>query len=137
MTHCGGPRASPWPSRALLHRRRERLVLAVAEAKCSQTLSCSGIIKVHCRCLKSYLSEHGFPQTARVISARAPNAVRQMYSSKKDNDICLLLLCDNFVSFLNSHFTRLFPVHAFYCLGINKTGLFLVGTWFAFSLLHL
>lgn len=38
------------------HRRLEWLVLAIALAKHSQTLSCSGIIKIRCRCLNYYLS---------------------------------------------------------------------------------
>lgn len=37
--------------------RVERLVLAIPPAKHSQTLSCSGIIRTCCRCLKYYLTE--------------------------------------------------------------------------------
>lgn len=37
-------------------RRAERLVLAIPLAKRSQTLSCSGIIRTCCRCLKYYLT---------------------------------------------------------------------------------
>lgn len=38
-------------------RRVEWLVLAIPLAKRSQTLSCSGIIRTWCRCLKYYLTE--------------------------------------------------------------------------------
>lgn len=37
-------------------RGEERLVLAIALAKRRQTLSCSGIIRTCCRCLKYYLT---------------------------------------------------------------------------------
>lgn len=49
-------------------RRVEWLVLAIPLAKRSQTLSCSGIIRTCCRCLKYYLTAKNTASPANSLS---------------------------------------------------------------------